>query len=539
MTRSPSPFLRAGLAALLLCPPITAVQAAAQVVSAAAAASDAASVSAVSGAASHAPAILGSGALQAPSSAVGLAPAPGFAPALVPSVVNAAPSAAADASAAPAAAPVARYRALTERRAAIERELRSDFLVHERATGIVGPYAELKSERSAIDGELSRLRSENPTVAHDAKGALARAWSRLTGAAPSLRSMESMPASDAGRAFDGTASRRAVDAIAPAAEDIASSKSASALAKSAPAASAPVRTTPPAAAPAVSGARRIGTSLAVKALIAAAILLATPGIALAATASAPVFTAAASLSLVASATPLASAVGAVAGAIYGMYAAKPKDGSAAPAGEVFASILRYGVLGGAGVYVLLNMTQLAFGGAAVGLQPVTSAVAVAALGRTAFQDKFMDPATSSADRVMGAFPAVAAAVGISVGMTMAALAAPPAALSLTLATSAMAATGVATALYAAIFKPGRSPIDGPARMAKGYVLQSLMMGLALAMTNPYLFWAFAAMGTAGFGLVLWTTALEAWAHRPGAPAQPLPPAPPVTPAPAPAPAPKV
>ena len=44
-----------------------------------------------------------------------------------------------------------------------------------------------------------------------------------------------------------------------------------------------------------------------------------------------------------------------------------------------------------------------------------------------------------------------------------------------------------------------------------------------------------------FGLVLWTTALEIWAHRPGAPAQPLPPAPPVKPVPpaTPAPAPKV
>jgi hypothetical protein len=99
----------------------------------------------------------------------------------------------------------------------------------------------------------------------------------------------------------------------------------------------------------------------------------------------------------------------------------------------------------------------------------------------------------------------------------------------------MAATGVATALYAAIFKPGQSLVNGPARMAKGYVLQALMMGLALAVhSNPYLFWPFALLGTAGFGLVLWTTALEIWAHRPGAPAQPLPPVtpvPPVTPAP--------
>jgi hypothetical protein len=202
---------------------------------------------------------------------------------------------------------------------------------------------------------------------------------------------------------------------------------------------------------------------------------------------------------------------------------------------VFSSILRYGVLGGAGAYILLDLSQIATTGvAAIGLKPLTSAIAIAALGRTAFQDKFMAPTTTSADRIMGAFPAVAAAVGISVGIGMSALVAPALPLSFVLATGAMAVTGVATALYAAIFKPGQSLINGPERMAKGYVLQALMMGLALAMTNPYLFWSFAIMGAGGFGLVLWTTALEIWAHRPGAPAQPLPPViqtPPVTPVP--------
>ncbi len=72
----------------------------------------------------------------------------------------------------------------------------------------------------------------------------------------------------------------------------------------------------------------------------------------------------------------------------------------------------------------------------------------------------------------------------------------------TIATNAMAATGVATvALYAAIFTPGRSYANSPARMATGYVLQALMMGLALAVTSPWLFWPFALMGAAGFGLV--------------------------------------
>jgi hypothetical protein len=209
-----------------------------------------------------------------------------------------------------------------------------------------------------------------------------------------------------------------------------------------------------------------------------------------------------------------------------MFASRPKDGSASSTGDTFTSIMRYGVLGGAGAYVLLNATQAAFG-ASIGLQPLSSAIAIAALGRTAFQEKFIYATTSGADRFFGAFPAVAGAVGISVavGLTATALAVP--ALSVTLATGAMAVTGVATALFAAIFTPGQSPLNGPDRMAKGYVLQALMMGLALAMTNPWLFWPFAAMGAAGFGLVLWTAALEVWAHRPGAPAQPMPPAPPV------------
>ena len=48
---------------------------------------------------------------------------------------------------------------------------------------------------------------------------------------------------------------------------------------------------------------------------------------------------------------------------------------------------------------------------------------------------------------------------------------------------------------------------------------ALMMGLALAMSNQILFAIFAAMGVAGFGLVLWSSALEIWAHRPGAPSR--------------------
>jgi hypothetical protein len=125
---------------------------------------------------------------------------------------------------------------------------------------------------------------------------------------------------------------------------------------------------------------------------------------------------------------------------------------------------------------------------------------------------------------------VAAALGISVGIT--ALATVP--LSATLATAAMAFTGVATALYSAIFKLGRSPLDGPALMSKGFVMQALMLGLALTVSsNPYLFWPFALMGTSGLGLTLWAMFKELRSFFPGYAV----PAPPVTPTPAPAPKP--
>ena len=497
MTRSPSPLLRTTLAVLLLSPSFASVQAAAQVVNAAAV-SGASSISAVAGAAVRVPLALGAMPIQAPSLSINFAPTPTIVPALTPSAMKSFPAAS---QAAPAleAAPAASVHAA----AAV-------------------PSKEISAAAAAV------IPAEAPAVhatVAAALGGVFRADSK-TSAVPSAVTAETRM----NVMFDGEETRRAIDGSAPVAAGLPSLSAASTLEKSVPAASAAVKAAVPAARMA-----RTGRSLAVKALIVAALLLATPGIALAAGTAGPILaTAATSLSFLASIQPIASAVGAVAGAIYGMFAARPKDGSSASSGEVFASILRYGVMGGAGAYILLDLTQIAFvGTSAIGLQPLTSAIAIAALGRTAFQDKFMDPATTGADRVMGAFPAVAAAVGISVGMAMGALVAP--ALAFTIATTAMAATGVATALYAAIFKPGQSLVNGPARMAKGYVLQSLMMGLALAVqSNPYLFWPFALLGSAGFGLVLWTTALEIWAHRPGAPAQPLPPVtpvPPITPAP--------
>jgi hypothetical protein len=486
MTRTPSPLLRAALAVALLSPSFASVQAAAQVVNASAA-SGTSAVAAVAGAAVRAPMAIGAMPLQAPSLSIDLAPSPAVLPSLAPSALAALPAASRGVPSFEAAPAMSRA---------------------------ASPSGSETSAKAAVAADA-------PAV-HGAASALTGVFrpEAKSAAAPSPAAAEARM----NLLFDGEGTRRAAESESVVA-GLPSPSAASTLEKYAPAASAAAKAVPPAA-----KIKRAGLSIGVKVLLAAVIVIATPAVALAAPVAGPVvITAATSLSWLASIQPLAAAAGAVAGAIYGMVAARPKDGSSAPSGDVFASILRYGVMGGAGAYILLDLSQIVFTGtSAIGLQPLTSAIAVAALGRTAFQDKFTDPATTSADRVMGAFPAVAAAVGISVGAAMTALVSP--ALAFTIATSAMAATGVAAAIYAAIFKPGRSPLNGPSRMAKGYVLQALMMGLALAVqSNPYLFWPFALLGAAGFGLVLWTTALEIWAHRPGAPSQPLPPAPPATP----------
>ena len=254
--------------------------------------------------------------------------------------------------------------------------------------------------------------------------------------------------------------------------------------------------------------RRTKTGRLAGALAAAGLLL-LPTMAFAASPAGPI-TAAQSLSWLSAIHPLASAGGAVLGAIYGMFAARSKDGETS-AGDVLASALRYGVVGGASVYALMDLTQLVFVGPGVGLKPLSSAVATAALGRAAFQGKFADAATTSADRIIGAFPAVAAALGLSIGINMVA---PP--LTYQLAMTAMAVTGVLTAVYAAIFKPGRSPADGPALMGKGFVLQTLMWGLALALSTAWQAWAFTIMGAAGVGLILWAFGRELWSLRPAA-----------------------
>ena len=134
----------------------------------------------------------------------------------------------------------------------------------------------------------------------------------------------------------------------------------------------------------------------------------------------------------------------------------------------------------------------------------------AALAQTAFAAKFMDPATTPADRIMGAFPAVAMAFGLSVG----AVAFLPAATMLTVGTAALMITGAATALFTALFRLEKSPATGPAAMGRGFVLQALMTGLALALgPTPYALFFF-ALGMWGFGMVLLATAREIWAAVP-------------------------
>jgi hypothetical protein len=329
------------------------------------------------------------------------------------------------------------------------------------------------------------------------------------------------------RTFDGTAARKDLQSAEPAVAPADAAGSASPLARATPAAA---KTT--ASVPAAAPARRsrvlpwtLNALVLLTLLLMPSIALAAAPVAAGAAAAVPLtMSVAQTVGILAAIRPAASAVGAIAGAIYGMIVSRPKDGSEASSGEMLSSVLRYGALGGASVYMLLDVTSLAFIGptAAGGLQPLSSAVVTAALGRTAFQGKFLDAATSSADRIVGAFPAVAAALGISLGVVGFGLIAPP--LTLTIAMGAMTVTGVAVALYSALFKLGRSPLDGPSRMAKGYVLQALMTGLSLAVTNPYLAWIFAAMGAAGFGFVLWTMGKELLSFLPGR-GTPLPPAP--------------
>jgi len=246
-----------------------------------------------------------------------------------------------------------------------------------------------------------------------------------------------------------------------------------------------------------------------RAALAAGVFIATPGIALAA--QAPAVVEPGAMAIIGSYSPLATAIAAVIGALFGLWSSRSRDGGAVNAGHVFASALSSGAIAGAAAFTLIDLTKVAFlGASAAALTPLTAAVATAALAQTAFAAKFMDPATTPADRIMGAFPAVAMAFGLSVG----AVAFLPAATMLTVGTAALMVTGAATALFTALFRLEKSPATGPAAMGRGFVLQALMTGLALALgATPYALFFF-ALGMVGFALVMSATAKEIWAAVP-------------------------
>lgn len=304
-----------------------------------------------------------------------------------------------------------------------------------------------------------------------------------------------------GRLFDGMGKRSGLDTVAPAATGRSVSLTASGLSQAVPQDARKEGKIVAKPAPAKSKTlRRVAVALFV-----AALLLAMPAIALAA---GPAAAVGASASFLAASQPMASAIAALVGAVYGVIRAHRKGEPAPSAGQILASVLRYGILGGAGIYVLFDVTQIFFVGFSA-IKPLSSAVAAAVLGQSAFQGKFTDPATTPSDRLIGAFPAIAAALGLSVGLILSA----PIALEL-IALSALSVTAVASAAYAALYQPGKSAAAGPGRMARGYVLQTLMTGVALAVAGPYLTAAFMALAAWGFWDVLSTVLKEARSRLP-------------------------
>lgn len=208
--------------------------------------------------------------------------------------------------------------------------------------------------------------------------------------------------------------------------------------------------------------------------------------------------------------PLGGVVGAAVGAAYGLLVARKADGSAPGTAELIASVIRHAVIAGAGTYIAFDLAAVyLMGFAPLAMSPLPVTLATAALAQGAFQGKFTEAATTPADRILGAFPAVAAALGLNIGVFMVAPG-----LLISAAIGAMSATGVAAAVYAAVYQPGKSAEAGPSAMARGFVLQSLMTGLALAMTSPYLAAPFVALAAWGFWDVLSTTLAAAEARLP-------------------------
>jgi hypothetical protein len=252
------------------------------------------------------------------------------------------------------------------------------------------------------------------------------------------------------------------------------------------------------------------TSAVGKGVIAAVGVLAVGGALLAA----PTFALAASggfaVSALAYVHPLASVGAAVVGAVYGLIVARKPDGSSPGTADILASVIRHAIIAGAGTYVATDLAAVyLMGFPPLALSPLPVTLATAAMAQSAFQGKFADPATSTADRILGAFPAVAGALGLNIGVFMVSPG-----LILSAAIGAMSVTGAAAAIYAAVYQPGKSADSGPAAMARGFVLQGLMTGLALSMTSPYMAAPFAALALWGFWDVLSTTLMALAARLP-------------------------
>lgn len=246
-----------------------------------------------------------------------------------------------------------------------------------------------------------------------------------------------------------------------------------------------------------------------RAALAAGVFIAQPAMAIAA--QAPAIIEPGAMTIISLYAPLATAITAVLGALFGLWSSRSKDGSSANAGQVFSTAMSYGAIAGAAAFALIDLTQVLFlGASAAALAPLTFAVVTASLAQSAFSAKFMDPATTPADRIMGAFPAVAMAFGLGIGAF--ALIAPTGLLALS--TMMLMATSAATALYTALFRLEKSAAGGPAAMGRGFVLQTLMTGLALALgPSPYALFFF-GLGVLGFASVMRTTATEFWASVP-------------------------
>ncbi|TPW19214.1 MAG: hypothetical protein FD126_2911, partial [Elusimicrobia bacterium] len=208
--------------------------------------------------------------------------------------------------------------------------------------------------------------------------------------------------------------------------------------------------------------------------------------------------------------PLGAVVGAAVGAAYGLVVARKADGSAPGTAELLSSIIRHALIAGAGTYIAFDLAAVyLMGMSPLAMSPLPMTLATAALAQGAFQGKFAEPATTQADRILGAFPAIAAALGLNIGVFFAAPS-----LLVTAAIGTMSATGLAAAIYAAVYQPGKSAGEGPTAMTRGFVLQSLMTGLALSVASPYLVAPFLALAAWGFWDVISTTVSAVEARLP-------------------------